>query len=149
VNKYERSILFVPQVTKALALVICGLNLVAPLYRGFAWHFSVFQILAVAIWIFAALTATGHFCKNLHTEQDGMMLYEQNLSPVVILIGLNRIIEVAYYFLFRRVNIQWAMIGFLVVVDVFFLIFLYVDKMHYGYAKEITTEENFDVDKNY
>ncbi len=78
-----------------------------------------------------------------------MMLYEQNLSPVVILIGLNRIIEVAYYFLFRRVNIQWAMIGFLVVVDVFFLIFLYVDKMHYGYAKEITTEENFDVDKNY
>lgn len=148
-NKYEKSILFVPQVIKILTLIVCIGNLVAPIYNGFRWHFSLFQIAISGVWIFAGMTATGKCCRNLHIVEDGVMLYEQNLSPVVILLGIIRIVETVYYLLLHRSDMSWFMLGILVVIDVLFLIFLYMDKIHYGYAKEITTEEILDVDKDY
>lgn len=140
---YSRRILFVSNLIKVLTVVVCVVNLFMPLYDNFVWKFSVFQLFAVFVWIYAGLTATGYFCKNQHIEKNGMILYEQNLSLPVILLGLNRIAESLYYFLFRRSRIDWPMYGILILLDVLVFIVLFVDKMNYGYAKEITTREEF------
>lgn len=136
INKYEKSLLFKPILIRFLWLVILALNWILPLNKDFNWNFSIFRVLISIIWTYGMLTSTGILCQNTHVHENGMIIYEQNTSVVIMAIGLSRIFQLVYYFILKRHVINWSVIILLIVFDIIYLLIIIMDKSSYGYAME-------------
>lgn len=133
-NKYEKAINFNPIVIRTLGILIIVLNWILPLAATYKWEFSVFRLIISGIYVYGILTSTGILCINTRVKQDDMVLFEQNVSIVVLLIGLTRIAQAVYYFVLKKNVVNWIIIAFLVALDIIFLIIAMMDKSNYGYA---------------
>lgn len=136
-NRYEKSILFKLNVAKVLYVIVAIVNLAMPLYNDLKWTFSIFQLIVCVIWLFGMLAAIGIFCTNTHEIKGDVVIYEQNTSPVIIALGICRIIEAFYYYVFHQDEINWIAYGILIFIDLFYLIFILIDKANYEYARQL------------
>ena len=136
INKYEKTLLFKPVLIRFIWFALVALNWILPLDKDFSWHFSLFRIVVTIIWTYGMLTATGHMCINTHVHENGMILYEQNTSIIIIGIGICRIIQSVFYLVFRQGVINWSIMALLIVFDVVYLLIIILDKSSYGYALE-------------
>lgn len=134
-NKYEKSILFIPQVLKALYVIILCVNLFLPLGTDGKLGFSLFQVAACVIHFIGLLAGIGYLVVSTHEYRDGAELFEQRTSLPIILIGILRVGQLLYYLMFRAGKIKLSMFAVLIILDVIFVAILLIDKGHYGYAK--------------
>lgn len=135
-NKYEKSILFIPQVLKALYVIILGVNLFMPISSDGKWGFSLFQIAACIIHFIGLLAGIGYLIVSTHEFRDGAELFEQRTSLPIMLIGILRVFQFAYYFMLKQAKINWVRFSVLIVIDVIYVMILLLDKARYGYAKK-------------
>lgn len=133
-NKYEKAICFNLIVIRTLGILVIILNWILPLAATYKWEFSVFRLIITGIYIYGILTSTGILCINTRVKQDDMVLFEQNVSLVVLLLGLTRIAQAIYYFVLKKDVVNWIVVAFLVVLDIVFMIITMIDKSNYGYA---------------
>ena len=140
-NKYEKSIRAMPQILKVLFAIFCMLNLAIPLSNDGIWKFSVFQILICIIYFVGLLAGLGILITDTQVRKGDVEIYEQNTSPVIIGLGILRIIEGLFNFIFRRHSFNWKYFSFLIVIDLIYIMFLLIDKARYGYAKEINHDD--------
>lgn len=136
INKYEKALLFKPAFMRFLWLIIVVLNWILPLRKDYVWDFSVFRLIMTVVWTYGMLTATGVLCINTYVVENGMILYEQNTSPVIVALGLTRIFQSVYYVVLKADSINWIVLLLLVVIDVVYLFIILLDKSSYGYALE-------------
>ena len=134
-NKYEKSILFIPQALKAFYVVILCVNLFLPLGSDGKIGFSLFQVAACIIHFVGLLAGIGYLLVSTHEFRDGAELFEQRTSLPIMLIGILRVFQFLYYLLLRQGKINWIMFAILIALDVVYVTILLLDKARYGYAK--------------
>jgi hypothetical protein len=113
-------------IMKVLFAIIAISNLVLPFYKDWSWRFSVFQIIAVLIWVYGLMGGLGYF----------------NQATPILAIGILRMLQAGCYLIFRRSQINWIVFAIFIALDVIFTIFLIFDKANYEYVKEEVSNEN-------
>ena len=73
---------------------------------------------------------------STHEFRDGAELFEQRTSLPIMLIGILRVFQFAYYFMLKQAKINWVRFSVLIVIDVIYVMILLLDKARYGYAKK-------------
>lgn len=126
-NKYESNIMANTLIMKIFYVIIVIVNMALPYYKDWHWTFSIFQFAIVIIWFFGLLGGLGYF----------------NQTTPILPLGISRIIQVGVYLLFKFKQINWAVIGVFILLDVIYLVFLLFDKANYYYE----TEELLNDDK--
>lgn len=126
-NKYESNIMANTLIMKIFYVIIVIVNMALPYYKDWHWTFSIFQFAIVIIWFFGLLGGLGYF----------------NQTTPILPLGISRIIQVGVYLLFKFKQINWAVIGVFILLDIIYLVFLLFDKANYYYE----TEELLNDDK--
>lgn len=137
-NRYEKSILLMPKVITVLFVLICVINFILPIFDR--WTFNLFRFVCLG-WIPAWLGSIGILVNNTGIVENGIELQEQVINPSIIIVGIVRVIQVVYYFLTAVNSVRWVSIIALIVIDLIYLAIIILDKVRYGYGREIYLEE--------
>lgn len=119
-NKYEKSMMFNLTIMKVGFVIILITNLLLPIYKDTYFQFSLFQGVAVCIWLYGLLTGLGYFNQN---------------TPILA-ISILRIAEAGYYAILHLQRTNWIIFMIFIILDVIYLSFLLVDKANYRYETE-------------
>lgn len=134
---YERNILNKLKLIQAIGVIVIIINWLLPsTIEG--WRFNLFDVAVSLVWLFGILVVSGHFCKNTFIEDEDLIIYEQNTTPVIISLAVTRMCEAGFNYIFARAMFNWKMFAIAVVIDVIYLAMILMDKGHYGYALEKT-----------
>lgn len=129
-----KKLLFNLHVSKGIFAVLVFINLVLPLYSGQIMKFNLFQLIIVLVWSYGLLSHLGFFKTQVSDGTEGKILYEPN-TPIVQ-IGILRLIELIYFLALKREVFNWKVFILLIVWDVFYIIFLLLDKSRYVFEME-------------
>lgn len=127
------------RISKAIYVVLLLCNLALPLYRGEPMRFTLFQTIDVIIWLYGLLSQLGYFKEQIGEEINGKTLYENKVP--FLQVGIIRIIEAAYLRLFKNDVVDWRVLAVLVGLDVFYAVFLLIDKARYVFESEASYED--------
>ena len=134
-NEYEKAIMFNTKLMKVFYIVLVIANLFVPLKKstdGYVFSISIFNIIALGILFYALLIGLGYFRHNI---------------PFLWL-GVLRIVQGLYKFLIHPENFNWYGFLVLVLMDVFFIFFLLMDKRNYSYVEEEDDSDDLDDSEN-
>lgn len=128
--------MFNTKLMKVFYIVLVIANLFVPLKKstgGYVFSISIFNIIALGILFYALLIGLGYFRHNI---------------PFLWL-GVLRIVQGLYKFLIHPENFNWYGFLILVLMDVFFIFFLLMDKRNYSYVEEEDdSDDSDDLDLN-
>lgn len=119
-NKYEKSLMFNTYIMKVGFVLILLTNLFIPVFKDTYFHFSLFQLGAIIIWLFGLLSGLGYF----------------NQDTPILQIFILRIFEMGWYALLHRQKTNWWMFVIFIILDVVYMAFLLIDKSSYTYETE-------------
>lgn len=128
INEYEKAIMFNTKLMKIFYVILFLINIFIPLKSsgsGYVFSISVFNLIALVILFYATLNGLGYFKQNI---------------PFLWL-GVVRICQGIYNFLFHSETFNWYSFIVLVVFDVLFIFFLFMDRKNYTYVEEEEEEE--------
>ena len=120
--------------TKLMKIFYAGLvlgNLFIPMKRGnggYTFSISIFNMIALVIMFYAMLIGLGYFKQNI---------------PFLWL-GVLRIVQGIYKFLIHPEAFNWYGYLALVLMDVFYIFFLMMDRRNYSYVEEDADEDEED-----
>lgn len=135
VNTYERNILNKLKFVQFAGIVVIAINWLLPSNNA-GWRFNVFNVVITLVWIFGILVASGYFCRNTFEEDDDLIIYEQNTTPLIVAVFLARICEIGFNYVFAKNSFNWKTLVITVVIDIIYLAIILMDKSNYGYALE-------------
>lgn len=114
------------------ACLVLG-NLFIPMKRGnggYTFSISIFNMIALVIMFYAMLIGLGYFKQNIP----------------FLWVGVLRIVQGIYKFLIHPEAFNWYGYLALVLMDVFYIFFLMMDRRNYSYVEE-DVEEDADEDE--
>lgn len=120
--------------TKLMKIFYVGLalgNLFIPMKRGssgYTFSISIFNIIALVIMFYAMLIGLGYFKQNIP----------------FLWVGVLRIVQGIYKFLIHPEAFNWYGYLALVLMDVFYIFFLMMDRRNYSYVEEDADEDEED-----
>ena len=120
--------------TKLMKIFYAGLvlgNLFIPMKRGrggYTFSISIFNIIALVIMFYAMLIGLGYFKQNIP----------------FLWVGVLRIVQGIYKFLIHPEAFNWYGYLALVLMDVFYIFFLMMDRRNYSYVEEDADEDEED-----
>lgn len=120
--------------TKLMKIFYAGLvlgNLFIPMKRGsggYTFSISIFNIIALVIMFYALLIGLGYFKQNIP----------------FLWVGVLRIVQGIYKFLIHPEAFNWYGYLALVLMDVFYIFFLMMDRRNYSYVEEDADEDEED-----
>lgn len=120
--------------TKLMKIFYAGLvlgNLFIPMKKGsdgYTFSISIFNIIALVIMFYAMLIGLGYFKQNIP----------------FLWVGVLRIVQGIYKFLIHPEAFNWYGYLALVLVDVFYIFFLMMDRRNYSYVEEDADEDEED-----
>ena len=119
--------------TKLMKIFYAGLalgNLFIPMKRGSGYTFSIsiFNIIALIIMFYAMLIGLGYFKQNIP----------------FLWVGVLRIVQGIYKFLIHPEAFNWYGYLALILMDVFYIFFLMMDRRNYSYVEEDADEDEED-----
>lgn len=120
--------MFNTKLMKIFFVILCLANVLIPLKsngNGYVFSISAFNLVALGILFYATLNGLGYFKQSI---------------PFLWL-GVLRIVQGIYNFLFHQNTFNWYMFAVLIVLDVFFIFFLFMDRKNYTYVEEDAEEE--------
>lgn len=120
--------------TKLMKIFYAGLvlgNLFIPMKRGsvgYTFSISIFNMIALVIMFYAMLIGLGYFKQNIP----------------FLWVGVLRIVQGIYKFLIHPEAFNWYGYLALVLMDVFYIFFLMMDRRNYSYVEEDADEDEED-----
>lgn len=120
--------------TKLMKIFYVGLalgNLFIPMKRGnggYTFSISIFNMIALVIMFYAMLIGLGYFKQNIP----------------FLWVGVLRIVQGIYKFLIHPEAFNWYGYLALVLMDVFYIFFLMMDRRNYSYVEEDADEDEED-----
>ena len=112
------------------ACLVLG-NLFIPMKRGnggYTFSISIFNMIALVIMFYAMLIGLGYFKQNIP----------------FLWVGVLRIVQGIYKFLIHPEAFNWYSYLALVLMDVFYIFFLMMDRRNYSYVEEDADEDEED-----
>lgn len=134
-----KKLLFNLKLSKCIFAVIVIINLILPIYNNQIMKFNVFQLVAIGIWGYGLLSHLGYFKTQVFDGSEGKIMYEPN-TPIVK-IGFLRIVELIYFLVLKRDVFNWKVFLILLACDVFYIVFLIMDKSRYVFEMEENEDE--------
>lgn len=128
-NKYEKAIMLNTKIMKIFFVVIVIANMFIPLKatsNGIAISFSIFNLIVIGITFYSLLNGLGYFGQNIP----------------FLAVGFVRIIQGLFYYIIRPGTFNWYGFIILVILDVLFILFLFMDRRNYSYIEEEDDEED-------
>ena len=135
-----KKLLFNLKISKLIYTIILFCNIVLPWKRGIYVQLNIFNCIVITFWTYGVLSHLGYFLKPVSDDENGKVVYETNIP--IVQVGFTRIAQVAYFFVFRRDIVDWRVIAGLIVLDVFYVIFMLLDKSGYYYESEDMSSEH-------
>lgn len=120
--------------TKLMKIFYAGLvlgNLFIPMKigsGGYTFSISIFNMIALVIMFYAMLIGLGYFKQNIP----------------FLWVGVLRIVQGIYKFLIHPEAFNWYGYLALVLMDVFYIFFLMMDRRNYSYVEEDADEDEED-----
>lgn len=120
--------------TKLMKIFYAGLvlgNLFITMKRGnggYTFSISIFNMIALVIMFYAMLIGLGYFKQNIP----------------FLWVGVLRIVQGIYKFLIHPEAFNWYGYLALVLMDVFYIFFLMMDRRNYSYVEEDADEDEED-----
>lgn len=122
-NRYEKAILFNTKIMKVFFVILVLANVFIPLKitsDGVTFSFSIFNLIVIIVTFYALLNGLGYFGQNIP----------------FLAVGLVRVIQCLFYYLIRPGSFNWYGFIILVILDVLFILFLFMDRRNYTYVEE-------------
>lgn len=127
--------MFNTKAMKVFFVVIVIANLFMPLKitsNGLSFSFSIFNLIVIAITFYALLNGLGYFGQNIP----------------FLPIGMVRIVQGLFYYIVRPGKFNWYGFIVLVIIDAFFILFLFMDRRNYTYVEEEDEDSEESNDEN-
>lgn len=129
-SRYEKAIVLNMKLMKFFYIILVIANVAMPLGlegESLRFGFSAFNLLVLGFQFYGLLSGLGYFSQQIP------------FLPV----SLVRLAQGLYRFVMSPNQFNWIGFGILVVFDILFIAFLFMDRRDYSYVEEEETGEDF------